>query len=73
MKELKLTPATAAQVRDYLVHLTNVKNSISIPELEMEKVEKEFDKPPILLYHISDNGMRKLTLTEDVYKIYLEL
>jgi hypothetical protein len=56
---------TARDVYEYLKHLVEVKSSITYPELEIDKENK--------LFHISDEGKRVISLTEENYKIYQEL
>ncbi len=56
---------TAGEVLDYLQHLKNVKKSIKYPELEIDKEQN--------IYHISNEGIRVISLSEENYKIYQEL
>lgn len=66
--QLNINPTTAAQIRDYLINLTSCKKEIKYPELEIEKLDNGQS-----LYHISSDGKRRLSLSEDNYKIYQEL
>ena len=63
--ELNINPTTAAQVRDYLNHLKEVKSSIKYSELSIDK--------ELNLFHITDAGELKITLSKSNYKIYQEL
>jgi hypothetical protein len=56
---------TARDVFEYLKHLIEVKTSIKYPELEIDSENN--------LYHISDEGKRVISLSEENYKIYQEL
>ncbi len=66
MKEKQPSSLTTARdLYDYLTHLVEVKRSIKYPELS---VDKEHD-----LYHISDAGELKLSLSKKNWEIYQEL